>query len=109
MFRDCRDVCVRLASALGTFSVPSRLVPTDFAELRKKLATGRSVATSTGDIIRIKILFNWAVETKLLTSLPDYANWPCLSLASGLSKRTAPGRVKGLIFSTFAAFCGGFA
>lgn len=86
-FADCLRDGRRLVDCLGRTREVRTLEPADFARLRAATFTGRNATTVSGILVRMRAIFTWGVEARLLNAKPNYGGQ--FSLPSALLKRRA--------------------
>jgi integrase len=86
-FQDYHRTCLRVADAFGRHRLVADLTPADFAHLRATLANGRGPLTLKADITRVRVMFKWGFEWRLLDNAVRFG--PGFKLPSAKAQRVA--------------------
>ena len=71
-FAEYRATCERVAEAFGRSTPVEQLQAEDFSRLRALLAKTRGPVALWNEIVRVRMIFKWAVESGKLAKLPVY-------------------------------------
>jgi integrase len=76
-YRDYERTADHLLKALGKKRPVDSLYPVDFAKLRARLAKTNGLVRLANEVTRVKVIFKWAREQKLIRELPSYGEFEC--------------------------------